>query len=165
MDRLLALMAENKRLSAVEDLVDEALQRKGSVLFTITTTSMEPAVVPGDQVEVRTLGPERLCVGDIVLFRDAVLGLVVHRVLWRWRPVGRATGVFTKGDAALRGDRSLGVGDILGRVERIVRGGEELAAPPRSRVLALRSAIGLVANKLRGRGRGPMEADPIHRRP
>jgi hypothetical protein len=158
-------MADNKRLSAVEDLVDQALKRKGRVLFTITTASMEPAIAPGDQVEIRTLGSRGPCVGDIALFRDPVLGLVVHRVLWRWRPVGRATKVFTKGDAALHLDRGLGAGEILGRVERIVRGGEELASPPRSRALALRSALTLLANRLLGRRRGPLKVDPVHRRP
>ena len=98
-------MVEEKRLSAVEELVDEALRTKGSVLFTITTASMEPAIRLGDQVEVRRLGPEGPSLGDIVLFRDPVLGLVVHRVLWRWRPLGRCRKVFTKGDAAPRRGR------------------------------------------------------------
>jgi hypothetical protein len=158
-------MAENKRLSAVEHMVDETLERKGRVLFTITTASMEPAIALGDQVEVRTLGSRELCVGDIVLFRDPILGLLVHRVLWRWRPLGRASKVITKGDAALRQDRGLKAQEILGRVERILRAEKELAFSPRSRTLALRSAMALVVNRLLGRGRGPLEADPAQRRP
>ena len=158
-------MVDDKRLSAVDQLVDEALQRKGRVLFTITTASMEPAIALGDQVEVRTLGPRGPGMGDIVLFRDPVLGLLVHRVLWRWRSLGRATKMFTKGDAALRRDRTLTAAEILGRVERIVREGEELAAAPRSRILALRSAMALVANRLLGRRRDPLEVNPVHGRP
>lgn len=158
-------MVDDKRLSAVEQLVDQALERKGRVLFTITTASMEPAIALGDQVEVRTLGSRGPGMGDIVLFRDPVLGLLVHRVLWRWWSPGRATKLFTKGDAALRRDRALTAAEILGRVERIVRGGEELAAAPRSRILALRSAMALMANRLLGRGRDPLEVDPVHGRP
>lgn len=150
-------MAENKRFRAVKCLVDEALLRKGRVLFTITTSSMEPAIALGDQVEVRTLGAKEPGVGDIVLFRHPVLGLVVHRILWRWRPLGRAVKVYTKGDASLRRDRGLAAGEILGRVERILRRGAEVASSPRSRMLALRSAVSLAAHWLLVRGRGPLD--------
>jgi len=158
-------MVDDKRLNTVEDLVDEALRRKGHVLFTITTASMEPAIALGDQVEVRTLGSRGPGMGDVVLFRDPVLGLLVHRVLWHWRSPGRATKVFTKGDAALRRDRALGAAEILGRVERVVRGGEPLASPRGGRILALRSVMGLVTNRMLGRRRDPLELEPVHGRP
>jgi hypothetical protein len=147
-------MVEDKRLGAVEELVGDALRERGSVLFTITSASMEPAIRVGDQVEVRRLGPGSPSVGDIVLFRDARLGMVVHRVLWRWGPLGRPARVYTKGDAVPRRDPPLRGEDIMGRVERILRRGEEVpGATAWRRMLALRSTAALVFHRLLGSSR------------
>lgn len=141
-------MVDRKRVDAVEELVDDALRTRGHVLFTVTTASMEPAIRQGDQVEVRRLGSRRLAVGDIVLFRDPALGLVVHRVLWRWWPIGALRRVYTKGDAAPRGDRGVGAAAVLGRVARVLREGKEMPMGWLGRrALALRSALGLLAHR------------------
>ena len=151
-------MVDSKRHGAVDDLVGDALRTRGHVLFTVTTASMEPTIRQGDQVEVRRLGPRGPAVGDIVLFHDVVLGMVVHRVLWRWWPVGSLHRVYTKGDAAPRGDRSLDPASVLGRVVRVHRDGQEIPTGwLRGRALAMRSGLALLAHralKLLGYPRG-----------
>ncbi len=141
-------MVDSKRLGAVEELVDDALRTQGHVLFTVTTASMEPNIRQGDQVEVRLLSAGGPAVGDIVLFRDATLGLVVHRVLWRWWPMGSLRRVYTKGDAVPRGDRSLAPSGVLGRVDRVLRDGQELPTGwLQRRGLALRSVLALLKHR------------------
>ena len=141
-------MVDSKRLDAVEELVGDALLTRGHVLFTVTTASMVPTIREGDQVEVRLLPTSGPALGDIVLFRDAALGLVVHRVVWRWRPLGRVRRVYTKGDAVPRGDRSLGPDAVMGCVARVLRDGEEIPTSWFKRHWwALRSVLALVKHR------------------
>ncbi|MGD8374967.1 MAG: S24/S26 family peptidase [Acidobacteriota bacterium] len=108
------------------DLVGEALLQRGMVRFEVTSSSMEPGIRVGDRVEVRARPPG---IGEVALYRDPVLGHVVHRVLWRWPLVGTLRWAYTKGDAIPHRDRRIGGDQLLGTVVRVLRTG----ARPRAR--------------------------------
>jgi hypothetical protein len=85
--------------------------------------------------------------GDVVAFRNADGGLIVHRLLgYRPRVGPRARGIacVTRGDAAPLPDAPVPLGSLLGRIVRV----ETRRAPlvtPADRVRAVRAFLGLAA--------------------
>ncbi len=112
-------------------------------------------------MEVRRLEPDGPSLGEVVLYRDPVLGHVVHRLLWRWPLVGTPRWAYTKGDAIPFRDRRVEADRLLGKVVRVLGGGGETreGGVERWRRL-LRSIVAMVLHRL-GRARGrtePVEA-------
>lgn len=130
------------------DLVGEVLLQRGMVRFEVTSSSMEPGIQVGDQVEVKARPPG---IGEVALYRDPVLGHVVHRVLWRWPLVGTPRWAYTKGDAIPHRDRRIGGDQLLGTVVRVLRPGAGARARRWGAWLA--STAGLVRYRL-GLARG-----------
>ena len=76
----------------------------GSLFFgyspvSIQGTSMEPALLDGDQLWVKYLEPAEVEVGDIVILQDPVLGKIVHRLVNVESLPNGSYLVVTKGDA------------------------------------------------------------------
>jgi len=108
----------------VESLVREALEAEaGRAVFRVASGSMSPRLVEGDRIVVEKVSPRALTPGDVVVFRSEAAGIVVHRLVWRNNPLGRPTHIFTRGDALDRLDRSVPVGNVLGRVVGVMKGG------------------------------------------
>jgi hypothetical protein len=116
-------MADTRHSGVVVDLVGEVLDRKGRVGFTVASSSMEPALRIGDRAEVEPLRAGGPGLGEMVLLRDAVLGYVVHRVIWRWPPRGEPVAIYTKGDAAPYRDPKVPRARVIGRVGAVAREG------------------------------------------
>lgn len=151
-------MADALHRGVIIDLVGEVLHRKGNVHFTVTSPSMEPAIQVGDQAEVGRVPDRGPRLGEVILYHEPVLGHIVHRVVWRWPLRGDARLVYTKGDAAAHRDAAVPRERVLGRVVRVLRGGESLDQDrsPRWRPL-LRSVLGMVWHRL---GVRPAPASP-----
>jgi hypothetical protein len=145
-------MADARHAGVVVDLVGEVLQRKGRVSLTISSGSMAPWLQVGDRAEVERLDGDGPRVGDLVLFRDPVLGHVIHRLIWR-RPLhGGLRVAYTKGDAARYRDRRVTVDRVLGRVVRVVRDGSLVVERPLERRWRWACSVaGMVAHGAVGR--------------
>lgn len=107
-----------------ETLVREILEREeGRAVLRVASSSMSPRIETGDLISIVRVAPRQLLPGDVVVFRSAEADLVVHRLIWRDRLLGRPSRIFTKGDASSCLDRSVSVDQVVGRVEGITRGG------------------------------------------
>ncbi len=85
---------------------------------------MLPWVRPGDIAILRKVSPDEVQCGDIVLFRRDERFFVHRNVEWfTW---GGRNFIVTKGDANPRADGVIAMSEILGRVERIYRGGRRI---------------------------------------
>ncbi len=130
----------------VESLVREVLEAEaGRAVFRVASGSMSPRLVEGDRIVVEKVSPRALWPGDVVVFRSEAAGIVVHRLIWRDRPFGQPSHVFTRGDALDRLDRSVPVGHVIGRVTGVMRGEgfENLTRPgDRLRCFALAAGYG-----------------------
>jgi signal peptidase I len=93
----------------------------GHATLRVASGSMSPRMLEGDRIEVHAVAPRALRPGDVVVFESDAAGLVVHRLIWRDRPLGRPTRIYTKGDALERLDRSVTIDKVLGRVESVIR--------------------------------------------
>jgi hypothetical protein len=101
----------------VDKAVELLAAESGESMFRVrgSDNSMRPTLEPGARVLVR-FAPERLCRGDLLLFRQADY-YVVHRLLGRARfPDGRRC-LRTRGDRTTRLDPPLDPGDVVGRAE------------------------------------------------
>jgi len=150
-DKALEPMADTRHSGVVVDLVGEVLQRRGRVSLTITSGSMTPCLQLGDRVEVERIEGDRPGIGELLLFRDPVLGHVIHRLLWR-RPLrGGLRVAYTKGDAAKYRDRRVEADRVLGRVVRVVRGDAVVVErPAERRVRWARSVAGMLGHAAPG---------------
>ncbi len=84
--------------NATDELIDARLRMGDAVRFTIPTSSMYPALVPGDQVIVRGTRATELRVGDVVIVKgDASVTWIAHRLIAR-RVVDETLRLVTKGD-------------------------------------------------------------------
>ncbi len=83
-------------------LIEERLRAGGEVRFTITSTSMWPALCRGDEVTVRGAGLDEVRPGDI-LFRQAGETWLAHRLIER-RGADLEAQLITKGDNSPRAD-------------------------------------------------------------
>jgi signal peptidase I len=125
----------------------------------VSSSSMAPVLRAGDEITVEAVSPRRLGAGDIVVFRSEINGLVVHRLVWRDKPLGRPSRLYTKGDALDRFDLPVTPEQVLGRVVSVLRGGHRFVPTTvagRIRCLGLAAARGSrrMARRLAGRNAG-----------
>jgi len=102
---------------------------------------MLPSIRDGDVVTVSTLRGRRARFGEVVAFTSPTAGLVVHRVVAR-----RAGRYEIRADNARgRGD-VVPVGDVLGAVTRVERGGRRarLGLGPDGALVAALARVGLL---------------------
>jgi uncharacterized repeat protein (TIGR01451 family) len=99
----------------------ELLQQGLSVRFTAQGQSMQPNILPEDQIVVAPLRDGQLGTGQVVLAQSSE-GLRVHRVVQRLAEAGTA---ITRGDAGQQNDTPAQV--ILGTVTDTVREGQEIS--------------------------------------
>jgi hypothetical protein len=106
------------------ELAGEVLRSTGKLRLQVTGWSMLPTVMPGETLEIESLGnggvSRQVSRGDIVLFRRDGR-LFAHRV------VAVASGpdqIVTRGDGMPQADPPLDSSDVLGKVSCILRDGK-----------------------------------------
>jgi len=116
--------AGTRRLSHAElhSLAVEILDGEHGLVFRAHGASMRPFIRDGDTVHVESVTPERLRLGDIVLFRATGGALLAHRIVRRRQGESAVTWV-TRGDALFAADAPFAAGQLLGRVARRIRRG------------------------------------------
>ena len=98
------------------DALAQAILDEGLTLrFRAKGVSMHPFVRNGDILHVRAVAPERVHIGDLVLFRGAGSKLAVHRVLRRTK-LEEKTSFIIKGDRTERPDGIVPAENVLGQV-------------------------------------------------
>lgn len=108
--------------------------KKGSQWLPVLTGSMSPLIHAGDQVLVARIIPEKVCTGDIVVFRRGDY-IIVHRAL-RKRETARGIRFKEKGDGTYS-SRSFFADDLIGKVIAVRRG---------DKILGLNSPCGRLAS-------------------
>ena len=121
-----AIDAEAQRSAACCDLVRSVARSHGEVRLMVTGSSMLPAVWPGDEITVTRCEYTELRAGQIVLYsRNA--GLAAHRIERITRDY-----LVARGDSLLSADPPVLPGEIVGRVESILRHGSGIRPEPSS---------------------------------
>ncbi len=120
---------KNERSSSVERgkaiaCISQHLSRRSRVCLRVQGSSMLPWVRSADVVILRKVSPDEVQCGDIVLFRRDDR-FFVHRNVESFTWGGRKF-IVTKGDANPHADGVIAMSEILGRVERIYRGGRRI---------------------------------------
>jgi hypothetical protein len=110
---------------AVEAAVRGGLAAGQEVLPLVASESMSPLIRSGDRVRVGRAEPQELRPGDIVLVASGDGSLVTHRYIGTDRVAGK-TFLHTKGDRSLVLDPPWPAAGLLGRIEGVIRGAEEL---------------------------------------
>jgi signal peptidase len=114
------------------DLLAGVVRDAGSARLKVTGLSMLPAIWPGDVLTVRSLSPELLQPGQILLYRR-------HRKLTAHRIVRVAGGhIVTRGDCIPSLDTPVGWDKVVGIVVGISRNGRavKLESSPWQRAVA-----------------------------
>lgn len=106
------MLAEPVRTVSLDALA-ESLKRLGSVRVTVSTSSMSPAIQPGDLITVSR--PEKLLRGDIVVITTDS-EWIIHRLL-SIRNVNGTIYAITRGDNTSRPDQPCQIEHIIGKVE------------------------------------------------
>jgi len=120
------------------DALAQAILEEGLILrFRAKGVSMHPFVRSGDLLYVQTIAPDRVHIGDLVLFRIAGSKVAVHRVLRRKR-LGEKSAFVIKGDRVEQPDGVVPAENILGQVIARERDGVkiDLTTPARRLVKA-----------------------------
>jgi signal peptidase I len=139
---------------ATRALVNERLRAGKTACFVISTSSMRPALAPGDKVFVRAARADDLRMGDIII-RSFAGALIAHRLIGR-AASGNADELMTKGDNALIADDPWQPAHLVGSVIAMERAGQKKSASfARARLgglgVALLSRSQLSANRIRSR--------------
>lgn len=139
-------------LTAERTVREILLDRAGRSVLRVASGSMRPCLEEGDRIHIESVPARSLMPGDVVVYDSESAGLVVHRLIWRDRPLGQPTRIYTKGDALDTMDRSVTVDRVIGRVVSIDRGGG-LARPTSTgdRFRAISTAAGCFVRRLRRR--------------
>ena len=137
---------------AANALICDRLRAGGTFSFTISTSSMLPALRPGDRVVVRAARADQVRTGDIVI-REMADSWIAHRVIDSFVS-SNGTHLVTKGDNALTSDPMWEPGQLTGAIVAVVRAGQserESLAGIRRRALAiaLLSRSQLFASRIR----------------
>src|SRR5262245_6185624 len=137
-------MARTEASLRAESLLRDVLESKARrACLSVVSGSMSPRIIEGDEIEIERISPRRLAPGDVLVFRTDAAGFVVHRLIWRDRPLGEPSRIITKGDALDRLDRAADVKSVLGKVVSIRRGGGSVRPTTISdRIRCLRQAAG-----------------------
>jgi len=117
-----AVCASRDAASAAKcGLAGDVLRSFGSLRFVATGWSMLPTIWPGDTLLVDRINPDQIREGDVVLAaRDG--RLCAHRVVSKPPRSGNAHWI-TQGDAMPAPDRPVAEGELLGRVNYLIRAG------------------------------------------
>ena len=132
-------------------LVDDHLRAGRTFCFTLSTSSMWPALMPGDRGHVRAARADDLRPGDI-LVRRAEASWIAHRLIRR--PVyADETRLVTKGDNALTADAAWPAAHLAGVVVAVERDWPKPAARLaqakwQARLIALLSRGQLMASRI-----------------
>jgi hypothetical protein len=108
-----------------QGMVEEVLQRRGSVHLCVFGESMLPSIWPGDVVTVARHPASRIEVGEVILFRRNQR-FFLHRV----RAIFSLDGLLrfnTRGDSAPQSDPPIPESDVLGNVVE-VRGNQRIGS-------------------------------------
>jgi signal peptidase I len=137
---------------AANVLICDRLRTGGTFSVTISTSSMLPALGPGDRVVVRAARADRVRIGDIVI-RKMADSWIAHRVIDNF-PSGNETHLVTKGDNVLAPDPAWEPGQLVGAVIAVTRAGqrerESFTGMRRSAIaIAFLSRSQLFANHIR----------------
>jgi signal peptidase I len=103
------------------EMAAEVLRSFGEVRLRVTGSSMLPAVLPGDVIDVVRIEPGEVRSGDIVLFERSGR-LFAHRV------VETGQRIVTRGDRHRKTDGPVEERELLGRVTKLTRGGRVISA-------------------------------------
>jgi signal peptidase I len=121
------------------DLAAESLRVSGTLRIKVTGWSMLPTIWPGDIIVVNTADHNQIAAGDIALFRRKN-DFFVHRVLG----VNRAPmEILSRGDCMPQADPPFASGELLGKVQFIIRG-EKRLEPSRNLSATHRAIAGLL---------------------
>jgi len=110
--RMLTMTSKGAQLSAA--LLGMGLR----VRVRVSGTSMAPALVAGDVVELHPVKTQQLACGDILYIQDLYYGYYLHRLLRRTSRNGQAL-LQTRGDHQWRLDCPVAPGQVLGRVGKV----------------------------------------------
>jgi hypothetical protein len=105
---------------SIRELVIERLQEKRTIKFNLITTSMVPALVPGDQITVICLTDKLPSIGAIVLTENGGIW-VAHRLVSR-KKLSSGYWLTIKGDNNNCADLPCELSDLKGIVVAVVRG-------------------------------------------
>jgi signal peptidase I len=107
-------------------LIHDHLRAGRSFCFTVSTSSMRPALAPGDRVIVSAALPDELRTGDIVV-RGVADAWIAHRLIGS-HASGDEVYLITKGDNSLTADDAWGATLLAGKVIAAERVGRKKAA-------------------------------------
>ena len=104
------MIEDRPQSAAFREVVEELLSAGVSFRFQARGRSMLPVIHDGDILHVKAVDPERVRVGEIVLFRNGRV-LKAHRVVRKHKDF-----FVTRGDAGLEADDSIQRGQIVGKI-------------------------------------------------
>jgi signal peptidase I len=99
------------------ELIDAHFNAGNPIRFTISTSSMSPLLMPGDQIIVVPTSPETLRAGDLVLVRASGFWLA-HRLIGK-RIQNRKTRWITKGDNCSLADQIWSTDEMCGIITAV----------------------------------------------
>jgi signal peptidase I len=109
------------------ELAAEVLRSFGTLQFAAKGWSMLPSVWPGETLVVNRVSQDQVRVGDVVLVgRDG--RLCAHRVVSVAEGAGSPQWI-TQGDANSAPDRPVSEGELLGRIDYLIRAGRLVPVP------------------------------------
>jgi signal peptidase I len=129
------------------ELACESLVRSGSLRLKVNGWSMIPTIWPDDVLMISRISDEDIQIGRIALYRRNHR-IFVHRVVVP-QYSGDTERVLLRGDCMPQADPPVPVGDLLGKLDFIVRNGRTIK-PSQSASLAHRAAASLVRRSKMG---------------
>ena len=102
-------------MTDVHAVIDGVLQSGNAVSFTVTGSSMHPAIRSGEQLVVDRIDANGIRRGDVVL-ANLERGLTAHRVVRVARRGGEVVEIVTRGDNCAEEDPPFGAVQLVGRV-------------------------------------------------
>lgn len=109
--------------------------------FRVTSDSMAPLLLPGDEVIVAAAPPETLRPGDLIVAAAPGRPFVVHRLVALQRE-GAGFWLVTRGDRSSTPDPAWTAEAVIGRVVAVVRAGQTLdLRRGRGRAMALMQSV------------------------
>lgn len=102
-------------MSDVHAVIDGVLQSGNAVSFTVTGSSMHPAIRSGEQLVVDRVDANEIRRGNVVLAK-LERGLTAHRVVRVARSGAEVVEIVTRGDNCAGEDPPFGTAQLVGRV-------------------------------------------------
>ena len=125
------------------ELAAESLRLAGRLRLRVGGSSMLPAILPGDILEVQARHARDISPGSVVLFERGGR-FFAHRVVGN-----QAAGLVTRGDALAHADAAVGDAELLGEVIAVERDGR--VRTPRATLLTRLAASVFQRSPLAGR--------------